>query len=77
VATLGFVNDFLARFGTAYRAAGMPDSAQVYHGQSSAGDHVYFLSPAAAAISRDVLEAFQGQPCTTAPNVAGLQRIAL
>ena len=76
-ATSAFATDFIRQVAKAYRAAGIPPGARVYHTESSTGDHVYFLSPAASSVAAEAIRAFSGRPCSIEPDVAGLRPISL
>ena len=75
-ATSAFATDFMKRVGAAYRAAGMPVEARVYHGQSTSGDHIYYLSPVASSVAREALDAFSAVRCEIEPDVDGLRLVA-
>lgn len=62
-------------FAKAYRNAGLPADASVYHCVSDEGNHRYYFSPAAVAVAEAVLIAFAGTPCPDPPDLAGCKPV--
>lgn len=74
-ATSAIATDFVTKVGAAFLAAGMPTEALVYHGQSTGGDHIYFLSPKASAVAKDILASFGAIACDSQPQLLGLRQV--
>ena len=58
----------------AYRAAGEPKGAEVYHNEMD-GAHVFFFSPEASAVAAHVLEQFGARRCIAEPDVSECRRV--
>jgi hypothetical protein len=67
----------VAKSAQAYRAAGLPVSARVYHCRSAGGDHIYYFSPEAAAMEEGLLQQFGGTVCHGEPGLAGCSQVIL
>lgn len=64
------MNKFVSR----YIAAGVPKNVEVFRGETPSGGYVYYFSPPAARMAKDLLDSFCATACTTIPNVATLRR---
>ena len=67
----------MTKFTAAHRARGRPADARVYHGESSAGDHLYYFSPEASSLAGDVLRLFGATACAGEPNLSGFRLVSL
>jgi len=63
--------------GVAYRAAGAPDGARLFHHALGTTDHFYYLSPVAAALVKDDLDARKASPCDPPHHLTDLLEIPL
>lgn len=70
-------SSLMNEFAAAYRAAGVPRDASVYHGRSTQGERVFYFSPEASSIAEDVLRRFEATPCSEEPDLKGFERIAV
>jgi len=68
----------IEKFSQKYHATNeITKDVTVHHRKMLSGGHVYYFSPAAAVIAKEVLtSSFGGAPCT-APDLSGLVQIAL
>lgn len=69
--------ELMKNYSEAWIAAGFPDGAQVFSnntGQDNATDRIYFFSPKATEIARDVLRKFRPEPCQQ-PDVGTLRKL--
>ena len=57
-----------------YLAAGKPTDAGVVR-DPTAADAVYYLSPAASLLAKDILWVFGGTVCTQPPNLDTLEKV--
>jgi hypothetical protein len=75
---VGTATDLMHKFNRALEAAGYPDGAVVLSnnvsGQDISNNRVYFFSPTAAEIAKDVLCKFSPEPCQQ-PDVGALRQI--
>ncbi len=62
-------NALMDKFLAVCVSAGAPSEARVYHGKSSAGDHIYLFSPEAAALAGDLLQKFRATPVSDEPGL--------
>jgi hypothetical protein len=63
-------------FEKAYRAAGAPQGAEVYHNEID-GMHVFFFSPQASAVAAHVLQQVGARRCVGEPDVSGCRRVEI
>jgi hypothetical protein len=70
-------SSLMDQFAAAYRAAEVQKDASVYHGQTTQGDHVYYFSPVASSVAKDVLREFGATPCSEELNLNGFKKIAI
>jgi hypothetical protein len=63
-------------YAAAFKRAGMPPGATVFHKRSDAGHHLYFFSPEASVVAVALLDAYEATPCTI-PDLAKLRRITV
>jgi DNA-binding XRE family transcriptional regulator len=63
------------KFASGYIAAEVPKKVEVFHGRSASGGHVYYFSPKAANIAKDLLASFGATACTKAPILSDLRKV--
>ncbi len=63
-------------FEKAYRAAGAPQGAEVYHNEID-GMHVFFFSPKASALGTHLLQQVGARRCVGEPDVSGCRRVPI
>jgi transcriptional regulator with XRE-family HTH domain len=61
-------------FATAFIRSGIPPNVEAYHRIRDDGAHIYYFSPAAAEMAKDILAKFRAAPCPTAPNLDGARK---
>ncbi len=57
--------------------ASAPPEARVHHRQLPAGDHIYYFSPEAVALSEGLLQQFGGTACSGKPDLNGFRLVNL
>lgn len=67
----------VSKFDQRYKTAGVPGGVRVFHGQPSAGDHIYYFSPEAAAVAADLLRQFRATALSTEPDLTGFRPVRL
>lgn len=65
------------KFASKFMAAGVPKNVEVFHGNTTAGEHIYYFSPKAATVAGDLLKTFGATPCPTTPNTSACKKIKL
>ncbi|HEX3411741.1 MAG TPA: DUF1488 family protein [Stellaceae bacterium] len=65
------------KFISGYIAAGVPKNVEVFHGQIASGGHVYYFSPRAASIAKELLSSFGATACTKAPVLTDFKKVKL
>ena len=63
-------------YAAAFRRAGRPPRAAIFHRQGDAGHRLYFFSPEASAVGFEMLRAFEATPCTK-PDPEKLKRVRI
>jgi hypothetical protein len=69
-------NALIEKFGALYRKSGAPSDVEVFK-RSYDEAHVFYFSPKAAEIGRDLLSAFSSQPCAEEPDRVDFCKIVL
>lgn len=57
-------------FSAMYRQAGYPEDAEVFHPRDENLDHVYYFSPKASVIAKELLRQFNATACEMPKNLA-------
>lgn len=65
------------KFSAGFIAAGVPKNVEVFHGRSAIDGHIYYFSPKAASIAKDLLTSFGATACTKAPTLTDLRKVKL
>jgi hypothetical protein len=67
--------EFIRRYDAAFRTAGVPEGAKLYHLEKETGGHIFCLNPAAASLAKEVLPDFQFTECQRVPDLDGFQLV--
>jgi hypothetical protein len=68
------VDGLLQQWRTVYQAAGRPSDAVVFRAPNAA-DAVWYFSPAASILAKDILWVFGATVCPTPPNRNALEKV--
>jgi len=68
--------DLIADFKQKKRESGMIEGVSVYIRLNDSGDRLYYFSPQAAEIGRDILREFSSEPCLESPDLTGFKEVA-
>lgn len=69
--------NLIQQFANAYRSAGLPADALVYHCSSAAGDHLFYFSPGAVLVAEAVLRSFGATACSQPPSLTGCKPVTM
>jgi hypothetical protein len=69
-------NALIRQFDTLVINSGLPSDAEVFRG-GDADNRVFYFSPKASDIARDLLSKFSSQPCVDKPELSGFSKIKL
>jgi hypothetical protein len=68
------MDDLLQQWCAIYKAAGKPANAAVFR-DPSAADAVFYFSPTASLLAKDILWVFGGTICLQPPNLDALEKV--
>ena len=60
-----------------YKEAGIPEDVSVYISRDDLGDRIYYFSPNASAIAKDLLRTFEATRCFAEPNLDRFRKIRI
>jgi hypothetical protein len=65
------------KFSAIFEECGVPPGIDVYHSRSSNGDHVYYFSPKASDMGKDLLSSFGAIACAPPADPASKKKVKL
>jgi hypothetical protein len=69
------VTGLMNKFVETYINSGLPSDVQVFRDLTIADAHVYYFSPRAAVIAKELLTARGATPCSEPPNLASMRKV--
>ena len=69
-------NALINQFETMFRNSGLPSDAEIFRGGND-NTIIYYFSPEASNIGRDLLSRFSAQPCSDRPDLVGFSKIQI
>ena len=70
------IDSLLQQWRAVYQAAGRPAAAEVWRDPNST-DAVYYFSPTASILAKDILYVFGATVCLPPPNFDALEKVAI
>jgi transcriptional regulator with XRE-family HTH domain len=69
--------ELMNKFASRFIQSGIPNNVEVFHDKNADGGHIYYFSPMASEIAKDLLALFHASPCASQSDSSSARKVKI